>query len=53
MANMTRSFLWPLFQGLALKACSYLTSGRTEISSLNRCVTPAVQLAMVVANPDR
>jgi hypothetical protein len=52
-ANIVWPFLVPLSQGLALKAYSYLTSGRTEIKVLNRCVTPTVQLDVVVANPER
>ncbi len=53
MANMNCPFRVPLSQGRALKAYSYRTSGRTETNSLNRWVTPTVQLAIVVANPDR
>lgn len=32
---------------------TYLTSGRVEINSLNRCVTPTVQLSWVAAKPLR
>ena len=42
-----------LSHGRALYAYSYLTSGRVEINSLNRCVTPTVQLSGVVAKPVR
>ena len=36
----------PLSKGRALKGYSYLTSGRTETSSLKRWITPTVQLAV-------
>jgi hypothetical protein len=45
IANMSWPRRVPLSHGLALYAYSYLTSGRVEINSLNRCVTPTVQLS--------
>ena len=43
-ANINWALLVPLSQGLALYAYSWRTSGRVEINSLNRCVTPIVRL---------
>jgi len=43
------AFSCAVIPGRALNAYSYRTSGRTETNSLNRWVTPTVQLAIVVA----
>jgi hypothetical protein len=52
-ADISCPFRAPLSHGRAWNAHSYRTSGRIEISSLNVWVNPMVQLANVVANPDR